>query len=188
MAEPSLIREEPTPQPGAPLPGMEEAEVRTFGDVELHLLFSATLWQRSATERRKESHARGAPRKAAVTDPNTPASGVDRIRRTVKSSRASPTRRSQSPALPTLALRPADPHASRLVAQGIVLGERSSSRRSPGPERVMGCGEPTPIVEVVACTVDCRLLANNAPIRVAKAPAPLLGAASIGRLGESTTP
>jgi hypothetical protein len=53
----------------------------------------------------------------------------------------------------------------------------------------MGCGEPTSIVEVVACTVDCRLLANNAPDpRRLKAPAPLLGAASMGRLGESTTP
>jgi hypothetical protein len=37
--------------------------------------------------------------------------------------------------------------------------------------------------------VDCRLLANSAPIRVElKAPASLLGAASIGRLGESTIP
>ena len=28
MAEPSLIREEPTPQLGAPLPGMEKSEER----------------------------------------------------------------------------------------------------------------------------------------------------------------
>ena len=28
VAEPSLIREEPTPQPASPLPGMEEAEER----------------------------------------------------------------------------------------------------------------------------------------------------------------
>jgi hypothetical protein len=55
MAEPSLIREELTPQPGAPLPGMEEAEVRTFGDVELHLLFSATLCNGA---RRKEGRSR----------------------------------------------------------------------------------------------------------------------------------
>jgi hypothetical protein len=28
VAEPSLIREEPTPQPASPVPGMEEAEER----------------------------------------------------------------------------------------------------------------------------------------------------------------
>jgi hypothetical protein len=28
VAEPGLIREEPTPQPASPLPGMEEAEER----------------------------------------------------------------------------------------------------------------------------------------------------------------
>lgn len=30
VAEPSLIREEPTPQPTSPVPGMEEAEERRF--------------------------------------------------------------------------------------------------------------------------------------------------------------
>ena len=30
VAEPSLIREESTPQPASPVPGMEEAEERRF--------------------------------------------------------------------------------------------------------------------------------------------------------------
>jgi hypothetical protein len=30
VAEPSLIREEPTPQPASPVPGMDEAEERRF--------------------------------------------------------------------------------------------------------------------------------------------------------------
>jgi hypothetical protein len=30
LTEPSLIREEPTPQPASPVPGMEEAEERRF--------------------------------------------------------------------------------------------------------------------------------------------------------------
>jgi hypothetical protein len=30
LAEPSSIREEPTPQPASPVPGMEEAEERRF--------------------------------------------------------------------------------------------------------------------------------------------------------------
>jgi len=43
---------------------------------------------------------------------------------------------------PYPALRRADPDASRLVAQGIVLEERSSGRRNPGPERYWGVVNP----------------------------------------------
>ena len=90
--------------------------------------------QRSATERRKESHPRGAPRKAAVTDPNTPASGVDRIRTTVKSSRASPPRQSRSPALyPSAEVR-----RPGCITAALVLLRKSRFMRLPGAMHRLG--------------------------------------------------